>query len=505
MVMCVGCGDSARLPPLLPSRALGRFSLGSRALERFSLGSRALERASTLRRCWLLLAASALASGAWVTAPAHAQLGGDLKRWADSTVGLSSTKWAGPRVPFPPPQQRPESAQRLDSLRWPVSVHGALTVAPARLVSTLAAAEATYELLYAAGFVTTFGDAGQGHSAGRDLYVLDRNVGSPPPVGEAHDTPRSALPAHAQEPRAAPPDGISASAALDASGNFSALDGGRAYALLDARVPDDRVFVCTATALIEAQLFELDPAESLALRRSSASYFAGLVTGEPACDDSELPLYSYPFDPAAPASGAAWLAALSARQDQNRGTFLFDMWQFARQRTWEGHDLRASPDLLEAIGKTLQLTREEFALVAAEVTEGVARTHAAPPTVGWSALPAFSPRSAPALGVLGGQQLRVLLEQPQPGARLRVWSRGEAPGRFALSATRFDAQGNTLARLELAPMRDPNSQLHVELDARTVSVLVSVTRVEDDGGAPDPDTSSPLDLRRVSITVDAQQ
>jgi len=482
MVMCVRCGDSARLPYLL-------------------------------RLGWLILG-GALLSAAGARAPAHAQFGGDLKRWADSTVGLSSTKWAGPRVPFPPPQQRPESAQRLDSLRWPVSVHGALTVVPARLVSTLAAAEATYELLYAAGFVTSFGDAGQGDSGGRDLYVLDRNVGDAPRVGAAHDTPAlfsregqaraSTSGSPAQAARASTPD-ISESAALDASGNFSALDGGRAYALLDARVPSDRLFVCTATALLEAQLFELDPAESLALRRSSAVYFASLVTGEPACDDAELTLQSYPFDPRTPATGAAWLTALSARQDQNRGTFLFDMWQFARQRTWEGHDLRASPDLLEAISKTLDLAHEEFALVAAEVAVGVARTHGAPPTVDWRALPAFSPRSAPALGLLGSQQLLVSLEQARPGARLRAWSRGEAPGRFTLSATRFDAQGNALSRHELMPTRDPNSQLHVELDARTVAVLVSITRVEDDGGAPDPDTSSPLDLLRAALTVDAQQ
>ena len=98
MVMCVRCGNSARLPYLL-------------------------------RLSWLVLVA-ALSGGSCTPTPAHAQFGDDLKRWADSTVGLSSTKWAGPRVPFPSPQPRPESAQRLDSLSWPVSVHAARTVAP---------------------------------------------------------------------------------------------------------------------------------------------------------------------------------------------------------------------------------------------------------------------------------------------------------------------------------------------------------------------------------------
>lgn len=451
MVMCVRRGNSARLPYLQ-------------------------------RLAWLALAA-ALWSGPLVPTRASAQLGEDLKRWADSTVGRANTKWLGPRVPFPPPVERPQSAQQLDSVPWPISVHAGHTVPPARVVDVLAAAEATYARLFAAGFVTSFGDAGQGHSGGRDLYVLDGNVGEPLP---------GSLP-------------VSTGAALDASGNFSALDGGRSFALLDARVPRNRLSVCTATALIEAQLLELDPAESAAMRRSSATYFARVLTGEPACDDAATAQSAYPFAADAPASGADWWLALSARQDQNRGTFLFEMWQLARQFTWEGHDLRASPDLLESIEKALSLSRDDFALVAAELAEAVARSRAAPRTVHWSELPAFTPKSAPALGVLGSQQLLVLLDGPRPAARLRVFSRGEAPGRYTLSAQRLDARGNTLSRMELAPTHDPTAQLHVELDAQTHSVLVSVTRVEDDGGAPDPDTASPLDVLRATITVDAQQ
>ncbi|MEY4514173.1 MAG: hypothetical protein RLZZ450_6295 [Pseudomonadota bacterium] len=451
MVMCVRRGNSARLPYL--------------------------QRLGWLALAWLLASASS------APAAARAQLGEDLQRWADSTVGRASTKWKGPRVPFPPPVQRPESAQRLDSLSWPVSVHAGRTVLPARVVAALAAAEATYTMLFAAGFVTSFGDAGQGHGGGRDLYVVDGNVGRPPQGSLS----------------------ISASAALDAAGNFSALDGARAFALLDARVPGDRIFVCTATALIEAQLFELDPAESAAMRRSSATYFARVLTGEPACDDAETALSAYPFDAEAPASGADWLGALSARQDQNRGTFLFDMWQLARQVTWEGHDLRASPDLLESIEKVLTVSRDDFALVAAELAEAVARSRGAPRTVHWAELPSFTPKSAPALGVLGSEQVLVSLDGPRPTERLRVFSRGEAPGRYTLSAQKLDARGNTLSRMELAPTREPTAQLHVELDAQTFSVLVSVTRVEDDGGAPDPDTTSPLDVLRATITVDAQQ
>ncbi|MDB4972495.1 MAG: hypothetical protein JWN48_836 [Myxococcaceae bacterium] len=404
---------------------------------------------------------------------AQAQLLDGIERWADSTVGLSSSKWAGARVPFPPPSLRPQTTQRLDSLDWPLSVHAGPQVPVARLVQVLLAAEATHALLAATGFLTSFGDAGQAGTGGRDLYLVD-----------------GALPA--------------AHSAIDASGNFSALDGARAFALLDARLPAARLFACTAQALVDAQLFELDPAEASALRRASAAYFAALIAGE-TCDDPALEPSQNPFLADSSASGAAWLAALAERQDQNRGTFLFDMWQFARQRTWEGEDLRASPDLMEAIDKALERSRESLALVAGELSESLALAHPElVRTLPWAALPSFTPRSDPPLGIFGSKHLRIELGGARPGTRLRVWSRGEAGGRYTLSAQRFDAEGKQLARLELEPRRDPTSQLSIELDARTNAVLVSVTRFADEG-VPDPDRFWPEDVRPVSITVDSQQ
>lgn len=426
---------------------------------------------------------------AWAP-PGQAQLSEALTKWADNTVGLSTLKWGGPRVPFPRPTARPQGAVRLESPSWPLSVHADASVPRARVEQVLEAAEATFALLSAAGFLTSFGDAGQGGSAGRDVYVLDGYVGAQPAPGPAHEAELSQLP--------------SARAEVDASDNFSALDGTRSFVLLDARVPRERVFACTAQGLIEAQLVELDPAESVGVRRSSAAYFASLLTGE-LCDDGQGSPQSYPFADGQTALGAAWLEQLSARQDGNRGTFLFDMWQFARQRTWEGHELRASPDLLEAIDSALDVQRESFVLVSAELAEDLARrTQRAVREVSWSALPAFTPKSDPPLAPLACKQLRVELGQPRPGARLRVWSRGEAGGRYVLSASRLAESGSVLARLELEPRRDPTSQLHVELDAQTTAVLISVTRVGDNG-LVDPDTVGADDLRTVAITVDAQQ
>ena len=406
--------------------------------------------------------------------PASAQLLDGLERWADTTAGLSSSKWGGPRVAFPAPAARPELSRRAASLAWPVIVHAEGSVAPARLLQVLDAAEATHALLWAAGFLTSFGDGGQGGSGARDLYVVDLDL----------------------------PD---AAARNDASGNFSALDGTRAFALLDARLPDERLLACTAQALIDAQLLELDPAEASSLRRSSAAYFAWLVTGEHCADlGPETPAQN-PFLAPGAEAGARWLAQLAGRQDRDRGSFLFDMWQFARQRTWEGTELRASPDLIEAIDKALSLERDSFALVAAELSERSARDDPARTTrIAFSSLPWFSPKTQPALGVLGSEHVLLQLAEPHPGVRLRAWARGERGGRYVLTALRLDAEGQDLARLELESRKDPESQLSIELDARTTQVLVSVTRVADEG-LPDADDFSALDLRPVTLTLDAPQ
>ncbi|HEX5659232.1 MAG TPA: hypothetical protein VFX59_18690, partial [Polyangiales bacterium] len=241
-------------------------------------------------------------------------------------------------------------------------------------------------------------------------------------------------------------------------------------------------------ALMEAQLLELDPAEDATLRRGSAGYYAWLISGE-SCEEAAA--YEPPF--ASVASAQAWLTRLSARQDRNRGTFLFDMWQLARQRTWEGQDLRASPDLVEAIAKALSLAHESFDLVAGELAEALQTPQR---TVSFAGLPAF-PR-ATALAVLGSAQLRVDLGAPRPGTRLRAWSRAEG-GRYTLSALRLDALGHTLSRLELPPRT--SGQLSIELDAHTFAVTVTLTRVAD-VGVPDPDAPD-TELRAAGLIVDA--
>ena len=105
--------------------------------------------------------------------PARAQLIEGIEGWADATIGLSTTRWTGPRVLAPVPEPRPQVSLRLDSREHPLSVHASDHVSPARMRAALAAAELVHTLLSAAGFLTSFGDAGEGGTGARDLYLRD--------------------------------------------------------------------------------------------------------------------------------------------------------------------------------------------------------------------------------------------------------------------------------------------------------------------------------------------
>ncbi|MET0341663.1 MAG: hypothetical protein ABW252_11730, partial [Polyangiales bacterium] len=263
----------------------------------------------------------------------------------------------------------------------------------------------------------------------------------------------------------------------------------------------DRLQACVARALVEAQLLELDPAEAASLRRASAAYLAARFTGEPRCDDDDDAgsgeSEASPFDLQRPLRGADWLHRLDAQRAGGRGTFVFDMWQFARQRTWEGRDLRASPDLLEAIDRALALTHDELPRIAAQIADARALEglDTPPKRIAQGALPAFEPPRE--VGLLGSTFVRVHLDSPQPGARMRVWARARG-GRFALAATKLDAHGAVIARIEAGSWHAPTSQLSVELDDRTAAVLISATNVGD--GTPDFD--APSEPAEVTLTVD---
>ncbi len=415
--------------------------------------------------------------------------------WAEATTRSAAPKWTGPRVVFPNSAPRPATTGRLDSLLWPLSVQVGPGVSPRRAQEVLAAAEEALCLLEATGWTSGFGDAGQGGTAGRDLYVT-------------HEAPRGAA------------------AQLDATEPVWGLDGARSFAVVDARVPARRLAACVTQALAESVLFELDPAESAGVRRSSAAYLSWLATGVLGCDNEENGRADQPslsaLGPEDSGRGAEWLVALGARQDLNQGTFLRDMWQFARQRTWEGTGLRASPDLLEAIAAALADRGEQLENVAAELadhqglswlrasqregatakpikpTKGARRTPWAELT--WSALPAHPPMASE-VEPLGSQYALVRIDRPlEPGDRLRVWSRGEYGARWALSLVALDEDLNLIGRVAAPPRKNPNSFATLEMMPQTRQVLISVTNLVD--GVPDPDEGAPFQKGNVMLTID---
>jgi hypothetical protein len=415
-----------------------------------------------------------------------------IDEWAEATTKSGAPKWVGPRVVFPNPSPRPETTGRLDSLLWPLSVQLGPGVPLQRAQEVLAAGEAALELLSATGWPGGAGDAGQGGSAGRDIYLTQTATRG-------------------------------AAAYLDATEPVLELDGARSFAVVDARVPEKRLPACTAQALAESILFELDPAESAGVRQSSAAYLSWLITGDLGCDEEERGRAERPdlaaLGPEESGRGAEWLALLGARQDLNRGTFLRDMWQFARQRTWEGTGLRASPDLIEVIAAALTDRGEQLENVAAELAEqqGLAwlrteRRAAAPAkpsgssdatpwtALKWSALPARLPMAAE-VEPLGSQYALVSIDQPlTPGERLRVWSRGEYGARWALSCLALDENLRVIGRVSAPPRKNPSSFAALEMMPNTRLVLVTVTNLVD--GIPDPDEGAPFQKGNVMLTID---
>jgi hypothetical protein len=401
----------------------------------------------------------ACVAGAGEPAAPQSQIEG-LDGWAQAVTGGAGRKWTGQRVAFPSPSVRPPSLGRLDSLAAPLSVHAASPAGAPRVHEVLRMAETVYALLAAAGLLEARGDGGQAGTWGRDLYLADAAFSG---------------------------------ALLDASEPIADVDGARAFAVLDARLPRDRLLPCTAQALVEAELYELDPAEADVVRQGSAAYFAWLVSGE-SCEATERSDGERAAGAPLREAGAffAFLRALGARMDENRGGFVQSMWHFARQRTWEGRDLRGSPDLLEAIAKSLELEHTKLEEIAGELAtfralepESDPLQHT--PRVAWSALPIHLPPVSPALGPLDSAFRLVDLEGARPGKQLRVWSRGESGVRWVLTATRLDATGAALASVNAPVRRYPDAELQLELDAETRFVLVSITNLA--GGVPDPDAS----------------
>ncbi len=457
------------------------------------------------RRFARLCAAFASTLPAWCAVPAQAQLIPGIEEWAESTIESGQSKWAGQRVPFPDPKPRPVAPFSLRSLEWPLTVHfkPSPALAPhrknsarttvqegslARAQATLAALESAYMLFAVTGFTSSFGDGGQGGTGDHDVYLVD-----------------------ALE--------YGADARVDATIPVSGLDATRAYGLIDARVPSANLEACAAQALAEMLFLELDPAEAASVRKSSAAYLAFLVTGRLGCDDDAERAAEEPARAAlsttSDARGARWLSLLGGREDRHTGVFLREMWQFARQSTWEGAGLRGSPDLFETIVKAKQLRKESFEEIAAELSvtgfvglaEGPIGTTNQDPRhallladVAWRDLPEHIAPADPAIEPLGSAYVLVRTAGHAPGERLRVWSRGEFGVRWALIAAQLDADGREISRVSTPTRNNPDGFLVIELEARCASVLIAASNVSD--GVPDADSVRGDDIRSIAFMLD---
>ncbi len=204
------------------------------------------------------------------------------------------------------------------------------------------------------------------------------------------------------------------------------------------------------------------------------------------------------------------LALVSARADGGTGSFVRDMWQLARQRTWEGSELRGAPDLWMAFKKALELAGEnldnfiEEAAVARYFAGEPRRAAQAPfpmlrrlpveasvPLLGraeWARLPRHLPAADPAIEPFGSAYGLVDVRGAPPGSRLRLWCEGEFGVRWSFVAVRLDASGRELARLTAPATRNPRSFLVLELAPGTAEVLLVATNLSErlpDADIPD--------------------
>jgi hypothetical protein len=168
------------------------------------------------------------------------------------------------------------------------------------------------------------------------------------------------------------------------------------------------------------------------------------------------------------------------------------MWDFARQRTWEGRDLRGSPDLLECVHQAIEKSGEVFEEVTAALAEQQFTREAPlglgkgrPRVVTWAELPEHVFQAEPAVGVLGATYTWVSLEKPRNGEQLRVWSEGEYGARWALLVSRLGEGGENRGSMRGAVRKNPNAFMVVELGADTSDVLITLANAGN--GVPDAD------------------
>ena len=394
---------------------------------------------------------------------------------AEAIVAMTSPVWTGPRTAAPARAARPTGASL--AIRSPyalLAVHADDEVSERRARETLRALERARARLDALGWPSISSDGGLGGGPEVDLYITDA---------------------------------LGAGAHSDGLTPWSYLDRASTFAVLNPNTPSSRLDACVTAAYAEALLMSADPAEARAWRRATAAWLAWELTGSFGCADSVTRQQAEPHRSwvggAADggAGGALWLAHFSARHDYAAGQFVRDVWGLARQRTWEGTELRADPDLWSAIetaveqsGDRLLDNVEELAVLRWFVGRGANGNTAlasidsdamVPVTRRMARLPSKVVAREP-LQAFGSAYIVMDRAAWNDARTLRAWLRGEYGARWSFVAVQFDAQGVELRRIS-APHTEttPRAYLPVELDARAAQLLFVVTNLSN--ALPDAD------------------
>ena len=406
------------------------------------------------------------------------QAQGDLlgvDEMAEAIVTMTSPVWTGPRTPAPEGVPRPSEASR--AIRSPyalLAVHASDGVSDRAAREALRALERARARLDALGWPSLAADGDLGGGPGTDLYITDA---------------------------------LDAGAHADGLVPWSYLDRATTFAVLDPRTPSSRMDACVTAAFAEALLMSADPAEARQWRRATAAWIAWELTGQFGCDDSVTrqqaePHRSWVGGAAGDgAGGALWLAYLAARHDEAPSRFMRDVWGLARQRTWEGSELRADPDMWSAIetaieqsGDRLLDNVEELAVLRWFVGRGTPSDRFVASLDGDAMVPVGRRMTRLPSRVVAREPLQafgsayVLLERiawrEAPG--LRAWLRGEYGARWSFVAVQLDARSEELRRIS-APHSGtaPRAYLPIELDERTSQLLFVVTSLSNQ--LPDAD------------------
>ena len=374
-------------------------------------------------------------------------------------------EYSGRFVHFPDPAPRPVAdGIVLCAERAPVCVHAVPTQAPARVALTLNALQEAYEWLSAAGFALPYPDGGHGGDLNFDLYLVP---------GVEHG----------------------AGAAADAPIAWADFDAAATHALVDSALGDEALPHCALVALTEAALLGQEPAEDEGVRRAIAAFIGWIRDLQFGCDNAtedaqrapELGTRGARDEQVAAAS--LWLAMLSQRHDAGTGLFIRDAWDIARQKSEQPDQLHETPTFWQAIAAALEKAGEslddsaiEFAVARyfAGFALGALPELARVPVAiapAFAALPKHLAPPRAALATYGSAYTSVDTRGAAPGARLKVWLRGEPGVRWSLVAVRLDANGHELGRVAAPPRTVPESYIPLELEAGTKQVLLVVTKL----------------------------